>query len=458
MANPQAISEIYATDVISNFDLHEPDKLTRLMKRYGGQGLGFLLTLKALGFELQAKNDTYSHFEERRIHDTIKAKANVSAPGGTNDILITLHSDSVDSDNNYYPRVYDEVMFSDETVGYIYDIDTSTPTAPVLTIRLNDVSQTFPAVTAGEEISIISSQFSEGSGQPTGAVSGTDEFENYAQIIKETIGVTGTEMVTQSWLTNKKDGVTSYYWLKGQADLDYRMSLKIDGALLFGRKTDNPNAIDPTTGKAIKTTHGLIPTIRDRGYVDPIAAGGEAITDFDRWDRYLDQQGVGKFSLIYAGINRHQGMENVLKPYFADTNINYTRQVVNDEIFASNESLAATVNFKLFTKSERTFLMKRMNNFNNPKTFGVTGYDMPYQALILPIDKRKDAKTKEMLPTIGFRFRGLGKYNRRMEVWQYGTAGEGLKLGDVDDKKTYQRAHVGGHWMCVNQMILVDKA
>jgi len=142
--------------------------------------------------------------------------------------------------------------------------------------------------------------------------------------------------------------------------------------------------------------------------------------------------------------------------YFADTNIQYARQTTNEVLFNSNESLGASVNFKYLVKSERTFLMKRMGVLSNPKLYGAVGYEGPKLGVFMPINKKKDPVSGNMVESIGVRYKGLGKYNRRMEVWQVGGAGEGLKVTDIDSRNTYQRCHIGAHFRGGNQFVLME--
>ena len=75
---------------------------------------------------------------------------------------------------------------------------------------------------------------------------------------------------------------------------------------------------------------------------------------------------------------------------------------------------------------------------NSPKLYGAAGYENigPKLGMFMPINKKKDPVSGNMVESIGTRYRGLGKYNRRMEVWQVGGAGEGLKVTDIDDRNT----------------------
>ncbi|GAH25985.1 unnamed protein product, partial [marine sediment metagenome] len=76
--------------------------------------------------------------------------------------------------------------------------------------------------------------------------------------------------------------------------------------------------------------------------------------------------------------------------------------------------------------------------------------------ICIPLNRRKDPKSNNMVESIGCRYKGLGKYNRRMEVWSVGGAGEGLKVTEMDTRDTYLRAHVGAHHRGGNQMVLID--
>ena len=454
---PDAVAAIYASEIVSGFDLHKPEKMNVLFARYGDQGASYFQLLRSLGFESEVSLDTYGHFEENRIHENITVDANVSQPAVGATIAFVLDSTDLDANNNFYVRMWDVILFPNEVTGSVTDIDVTTPTAPAITCTLNDDTEQFPALTAGDELVISTNAFSEGSGQPDSAIRGTWEYDNDAQIIKETIGYTGTEMVNQMWVdvTSQNVKIPAYYFL-GQVDIDYRMALRIDGALLWGKRTVNTALVDPVTGRIIKTTEGMIPYIRRVGHEQAYTAGSFDVGEFDEMDRTLDREHAGNYICGLLGIELHQDIENSLKTYFTNTNIVYAKQVVNDALFNSNESLGASVNFHYLTKSERTFLFKRMGVFSNPKLYGSTGYEAPKMGIFMPINKRKDPVSGNMVESVGTRYRGLGRYKRRMEVWQVGGAGEGLKVTEFDNRNTYQRTHVGAHFRGGNQFILME--
>jgi len=472
---PDAIAQIYASEIVSGFDIHKPEKLNDLFMRFDDQGLSYFQLLRSMGFEKQVALDTYGHFEENRTHDRVKVRTGVAAPAQGADIVFLLDTDAMDSNNNFYPRLYDTLLFDNGVTGYVQDIDVSTPADPSLTIRINDETDTFPAVTTGQFIPIISNAFAEGSGQPEGALRGVWEYDNDAQIIKETIGATGTEMVNQAWFKVTSDGksIPAYYYL-GQVDLDYRTALRVDGALLFQKRTTNVSrsGTEPTDpladDRVIKTTEGLFPYIARTGNVQPYTIGSFDIQDFDDANLILDREFAGNHILFLLGIQFQAEVEDVLKLYFADTNITFARQIANNAIFNKNESLAASVNFKYLTKNERTYMFKRFANLSNSNTVGgwadvageFVGYSQswPSVGVMLPLNRKKDPKSKNLVETLGVRYRALGRYSRRMEVWSVGGAGEGLKVTEFDKRETYMRCHLGAHFRGGNQFIHFDPA
>jgi hypothetical protein len=456
---PDAIAQIYASDIVSGFDIHKPEKLNVLFSRYGDQGASFFQLLRSMGFEKPVANDTYGHYEENHIHVTIHNKTAAAAAAAGATALLTLDPQDLDANNNFYVRKGDVIMFTNEVMARVNSIDkTTTPTAPVLTVQPVSSADAIPAVTAGEEIAIVTSAFPEGGGQPDAALSGTWEYDNDAQIIKETIGYTGTEMVNQDWfdVTSKGQSIPAYYF-KGQIEIDYRMALKIDGALLWGRRGDG-SITETVDGRTVpvKFTEGFIPYARRVGNEQTYTSGSFDIDEFDTMDMTLDKNFAGNYILGLLGIKLHQDIENSLKTYFANTNIVFAKQAVNDVLFNRNDALSASVNFTYLTKSERTFLFKRMGILNHPQLAGATGYTANELGLFMPINKRKDPVSGNMVDSIGTRYRALGKYSRRMEVWKVGGAGEGLKVTEFDKVNTYQRCHVGSHFRGGNQFVILE--
>jgi len=458
MATPASFAAPYASDVISTFDIDKPEVYAKLIRARGNQGLTYFELTKALGFVTPVAQTTYSHYEEDWIHEVFHNLNNESAPGAGNPITITLSPSDLDASNRFYPRKNDVVMFPNEVTGVITIVDVTTPTAPILTIYPQDATDDIGAVSAGTELIIFSGQFSEGSGQPDGAFTGTFKYENDTQIIKEKMTATGTEMTNQKWFTQMSDGkgIQSYY-LKGQMDTDYRMALKMDGALLFSKRTTT-SIIDPETNRALKSTEGLVPYIDRVGHTKNYTAGSFSVSKFDEAVKVLDKEFAPSYICALNGIDLDIDIENALVDYFSSSDVVYAKKAAADTMFGRNADMEAAVGFKYLVKGGRTFAFKRMQSFSHPKVYGASGYDISGLGVLLPMTKKKDKMTMNELPTFGSRYKQLGKYNRMMEVWNISGAGPFQKVIEQDLHNYNMRCDIGFHGMAGNQMILWRKA
>lgn len=448
MPTPASFTGFYSEDVISSFDIDKPEVYAKLIRAYGDQGLTYFHMIKALGFTSPVAQTTFSHYEEDWIHEVFHSLNLVSAPGAGAVALVTLQPADLDASNRFYPRERDVVLFPNEVTGVITNVDVSTPTAPVLTITPQDATDDIGAIPAGTELIIFTSQFAEGTGQPDGAFTGTFKYENDTQIIKEKMTATGTEMTNQKWFKEMSDGkgIQSYY-LKGQMDTDYRMALKMDGAILFGKRTTNPLLNS-------KSTQGLIPYITEVGNTKNYTAGAFSVAKFDEAVKVLDKEFAPSYICGLNGINLDIDIENALVDYFKDTNIQFVQKAVADTTFGRDANMEAAVGFKYLKKGGRTFGFKRMQSFSHPKVYGAAGYDIAGLGVLLPMAKKKDKMTQEQLPTFGVRHKQLGKYNRMMEVWNISGAGPFKKVIEDDLHNYNMRCDIGFHGMAGNQMIL----
>lgn len=448
------IAAPYTNQIIGSFDLHKPEKLPQIFKRYGDQGLPWFLMLKSMGMEMQVSQETYSWYEENRYIETFISAANVPSPGAGNNMQITLDASSLDAFNNFYPRQWDIVMFPNEARASIVNINTAIPSAPVLTLTPVGDTVNLPAVVAGQELIIGANGFSEGSNQPKGALSGVEEYFNHPQIIKETWSATGTEMTNQSWVQIGNQANAPYYLTSG-VQTEYRLAMKVDDALLFGQKNTNPNLIDPTTGRPLVLTQGLIPSIRERGNTIISTPGSWSVAQFDAMVRVFDREGASSKVLGLMGLNKLQENQNVLKAYFQNTNIEMAIKQGSIGNGANSGALAATLEFQYLTTAGFTFMFSKMGSFTNPKSYGAPGYGMRNYAVFIPVKKFTDPVSGKVTDNIGYRYKAWGPQNRLQETW-IGDSGAGpVKVTGADLQNTYFRVNIGAQAMGVNQMVLV---
>lgn len=451
MASPDSYVAQYDQEIVAALNIAKPEKLNKLFLPYADQGMSFFMMLNSLGFEQSVTNRTFSHFEEGWYHESIKVKANVADPGAGNAITFALHADSVDN-GKYYVRVGDQLMFDNGVTAIVTSIVFSSPDYNV-TAKPVVAANNIGALTANDLVSIVSNGFAEGTDQPKGRFTKSFEVSNHCQIIKTSNEVTGSEMTNAAWFKVTEDGAkASAYYHRGLAAMEYRHQLAISGALLVGEKGSTTDA----DGNTVYTTGGLNEYMADNAQSLTKAAGTWAVSDFDAADRLLTKQYAPKYMCIEAGIERHIAIENAMVTYLANTEIDYTRKVMNEELFGGNESLAASVNFKLISKSERTYALRRMSELSNPKLYNRTGLNHTDLAFFIPLKKFKDEKTNKYSSYIGYRWKEMDGYSRKAEIWETGGAGPIRKTDGFDLRRTNMRSEIGGHWMKGNQMLRVS--
>lgn len=461
-AQPQ-VSGRYSETIVSGFDVYKPEVYNQLINRYGDQGQSWFMTMKMLGFERKVAADIYYHYENELKNPPFKSAGIVSAAAAGASQSITISPDSLDAGNRFYPRLWFQVNYKGGKRGIITAIDVTTPSAPVLTVKpiQTGAAYSLPAVAAGEELSIVSSAFSEGSGQPVGIVPGAVKRSNMLQIMKETASVTGSERTNQTWMTGYEDvssitGQPNSWFHINVMDIDYRMALQTSDALLFGQSSDG-SITDPVTGNVIKMTTGLVTTMKAQSIQATYTPGSFSVTNFDAIGRSLQREYAGNKIGMHLGEDIYSELENALVTYLANTKVDYTEELINSILPADMKarSKAISVNFKSLFKNERKYLINKMNEFSNRQTYGIPGSVTPGYALFIPLTTVKDPQTQEFDHHIGCRYKALGAYSRRMQTWDVnGASGNMVTEFDVDN--TYMRSHVGAHQMAMNQALFLQ--
>jgi hypothetical protein len=464
--------------LLSTFDVVYPDKFKQKMARYKGQGWEHLFMMKTMGFSLPAANRTYSWYEDDHIIDYISTKTDEAATGAGNAMTITLSTDDVTADGEFFVRTRDHLLFegsSGDVVGIIRSIDVTTPSAPIITVYPAISTQEIPALTAGDPIMVLGNTMSEGSEQPDGRISRVTEYSNKLAIIGDTKVATGSSLNDKTWFEIAKsptthrlpNGETWGYYRKSIEDLDHQMYTWLSGLLLFGVQVSNTSAVDPVTSKILTGTQGLFPYAYQEGTTYGYVPGTLNIYDFDSWDLTLEQEySYGNEVMLYFATELDHEVENLLKEANQYTGAEFMRQgaqrLADQYFFAAGdmrEKIAMAIGFNYVVKADRTFHLKRMRTLSNPQTFGLSGYTKTKLGIILPMGTEKDPKTGQDLPTMGYRYSKLGGYNREYEIWVDGAAGGQQYVqytGKSDNIYHYVRSEIGGQFIAGNRFIVIN--
>ena len=439
---------------LTTFSVLKPDKQVALFRSHGDQGAGVNQMIRMMGWEKEATQDSFSHFEDNWKIGNFEVKTEVASPGAGNASVITLAATDLDSSNNFYPQAKDIVTFANEVQGYIYSVDVTTPTAPIVTIYPCLATENIGLLAAGAKVIVTSNTNTEGSDQRSGRAVGFDEITGYCQIIKSDMKFTGSEMVRALYFDRIQDQAGTFQGILplGMHDLDMRHNFDIDGALLTGKTTTNTNL----TG--VVTTGGLIPFIRTSGTTAAVAAGSLTLDHLYTAASALIKNYGPMTYMMACGLTRYQEVEKLLSAEIIDTGADQTEKVFNDQLFKGNQSLGLTFNFKYLQLSNMHFGIKLLHCLHNPQLYGISGFKYVNHMLLLPLGTTRDAKSSEKVPYIGMRARALGSYKRKWEAWSTGSAGPGPKTNEGDYRKFHIRSHIGAEQACGNMFYMVYAA
>ena len=456
-----AFQNDYTNALVSGYDAFKPDILDELFRRYGKQGVETMMLIKTLGWEVPVAANSYSQFEEDYIHENFVVSGSDGAPGAGASQTITIATTSLTSAGlgyKHYPRVGDNVLYPNFAVGVITAIADSGTSSPDLTIYPSGATDALPAVTDGDTLVIFSNTFPYGSGQPQGRFAGMLKYTGYLKEIKESVEADGDMLADRTWfnlmpVTNEVSGETWGYYKKALVDLDYRMMLFMGGAITFDRLVTNTNVTATGLG-----TEGLYHVSNRLGNPYPFTPGTLTMPDFDAWELLLAANFVEASEIaMFEGLKFYQELQNLLVSYNYDTGIDNSIDAVANNLFGGDKGKAMLINWAYLFKSGRRYMFKMMKDWSNPKTYGTTGYKTQDLCLMIPADKKADVKTKAMLPSFGIRYKALGDYSRKLEVWDIaGAGGQSKYVTDVDQIKHHARAHIGAQHIAANRFIVVN--
>lgn len=456
-AGTAAVKSVYTNEIATSFDILKPEVWSKLMKSHGNQNAEYFSVISQLGFKVASANETYRHYEDDWIHETVQV-ANPTYAIGAGLVAtfdIGLASQPAVGFGNPYIREKDILISQAGTRMYVSDITG-------IQVSVFPTEAGYQIVAAdfgiGDELAIVSNASDEATNQPAGRFSGTRKYTNDLQIIKETLQVTGTNMTDGLWFNEityagSNGKAVSAYYTKGQEDAEYRMSLAMEGACLFGkRNTNTANLLDPETSGAVKMTEGTYSYMESNGNIVNYTPGSFTVAKFNEINKIADKEVAPMHYCAFLGIDIHDELDDTFVDYNKETNISFTKEVTGGK-------KAIDIGFEMLRKSGRQYGFKRLNSFSNAKTYGAPGYNYSSQAMFIPLGMNKSQDSNgqsSKLPTVGMRYKQLGSYNRFMEVWDVSGAGTGNKVSQNDSKNLYLRSHVGSHNMVGNQMILLQ--
>jgi len=461
--------------------LHKPEVSEDFVKRYGSQNLtGFL---DVVGAKAPVSNFQFSHYEEDWIHQSFKADdsaADVALTGGVQ-ILIDASShlaSATASGATSFVRPGSVILFPTGEVGLCVAKWTSNQSAANETLDgyagtlqsgptpgvnnhvihvMNYDGGTAITVAESATLTVIGTEFAEGTGQPNGITPKVLEYNNTCMILKESYQVTGSEATNKIWfkVNDEATGQSGYLWyLKGEGDTYRRFMDYSEMMMILGEQTttnsyikagDANNAI--TSG--VRGTNGLLSFMGNTHTYNQLA--GFNLSDFDSMIRTLDKYKGSRENTVWAGLDLSLAIDDAVAAMFAGGGISYGA-------FNGAEEIAVAMGFKSFTRGGYTFHKKTYQPFTHLPMLGASGFDYAGMGMVIPGDSGRDAKSGESIPSLRIRYKAAEGYSREMEHWLTGSAGLAQATSDVDELRCHYRTERGFEGFGANRFIKISRA
>jgi hypothetical protein len=395
--DPGAFSGKNDFNFVSTFDLMKRDVDSELKVIYRGQVMNLLNEIGNVEY-MDIKSFQTEHYEENHIMPKVLATNPASVAGDIN-ILFTLPGSTGGIDEilnvpNVNPfigasgvtlvpvRVYDEIM-----VGTVRGLVTSVdPANGEFTATPIDDTEAFPTSSTSREIIIYSNSFGDGSDQNTPLTVPYTKVISYLQNIKNTISWNDTFENLAMYTGDGKE-----YVLRGEANALLQQMNFVDGALLLSKPLAN-SALGGGATPRVKT-RGLIPQAKDGYNQSYTTANGYDLDDIENLMLNLDIRKGGNAFMMLEGAqfssSANRGLIEVLKA-----------GAISYGEFQGDQQKVIDFNFKGFNYGLISFFRKRLSWMSDPQGGGAAGQTFSKDAIVIPMDMTKDAKSNKPLKRV----------------------------------------------------------
>ena len=421
--------------------MNKPEIYKKIVRKHSTQFRDtFGLELMMLGLNAPMPADYGVLYLEGWTHDTFTvAAAGAAEPAAGAIQEIPLAAASI-NDSRSYPKVGHMVVYPTalNEKGLIESVNHTTGT---VTVRPAS-TVTLPAVVDGDVIVIYSSAWGRGSTQPLASKKEYEEINYWTQIIKDEIGIDGSQLTSDSYVDVSEWGGAYKYWNVAMADLEVRIDRLIEGALIEGSGltyTPTAGTTLTNTDDVVRETKGLFTWGREKGTnvsVDPATID---VSDLRAIRTYLRAQGDNSDWIYgWAGNNFGYGLSDelwtVVQAGGSDPITSPLTRTMMDNGVDSNEATARalTVNYRQYTDFDGSYIFRQLDAFSDPKGFGATGYTYNEKSMWLPMCNVKDGKSGFVYPNVQMRYKALAGYSRERELVELTGATNGLHTSQFD--------------------------
>lgn len=450
----QASAETYA--LISGYDIYDRDFYKKLIGRVPRRGaLTWLKNLKGYMSKRKVRRHTYTYHEEGQW---MSASATIAVVTDQTTYLdITLSSaDHEDSGARSFPVDNQLVVFEDETVGFIYDVDRTVASAHIIKVKAANSSAhatLLAAAAVGSTMVFYSNAQKEKSTETEGRVPKTSKVTNYIQTFREKFEVTDHAEQNETEFEYKGQ---KFLHIKGIDDTADRFGMQEDLGLLINPAS---SSLTDAGGNAIQLAKGAIPQITDNGKTMEYF-GSPDMSTFDDAMLILHKNYGDHEYVVGRGLPTSIALKNWLNDF-----VKY-ETAATFLAFEGGKKQALSMDFTSIHMEPYTFHLQTWDVLSHVDTLGATG--LPYQDMMIfiPTGKTRNPEPGEgggdyepyiqltYSPIPGAAHENKGDY----KMWE---TGANARSGATDDEAT--RAIHMMSWKsielrCRNKFLIARKA
>lgn len=467
-AAPAVATEYNYLDSLSLAEgLHKPQVDPALVMRYGRQDVTGLMEM--LGRKNPINQIKFSHYEQDRIHSTVRLSASAATASGSG---VTLAGTAAAAYTYSYTGQSPYATSDGFTANVLrqYDvIEVNGFTMLVTAVNGNtfsaisyDSSATRPAIATTDDIIIKGSAQPEGSSAPASRNSRLLSYTNYMQIHRSTHKITGTEQGVQTWVeVEGKDGQKDYFWyLEGIADEYHRHLNEMEALLLTGEDFQNNLAGLGGIGTAsigdansITATRGLIPQISADGNTEAYTSGALVTTDIENMVKNLQKYRGSKENMIFCGHNMKLDIDRWVRTDSGEGAL--TNGGIQFAAFQGVNNREIRYEIDSFSYGGFKFATKVLDIFSDPNFLGYAGGIYNELGIVVPLDNTVTYNSMSTssgvnVPSMRINYMSSPEGDRDMVEWV-----ELSKFSGNDFWRIHWLSHFGLEAFALNRFVLL---
>lgn len=441
--------------LISGYDIYDRDYHQRLLKRVPKYGaLTWMRAVKGFMSKRKVRRHQYYYYEEGQWMSAAASIASVSDGGTYVDITLSAQ-DHEDSGARSFPVKGQTAVLEDETVGYVYSINRTTPGAHV--VRLTTVDNNHAALLAACQASSVIVFYSnvqkEKSTGTESRIPKTTKVTNYIQTFREKYEVSDHGEQNEVEFTYKGQ---RFLYVKGIDDTADRFMMQEDLGLLINPAS---NSLVDSDGNALQLAKGLIPQITDNGktmeYYD-----SPDMTTFDDAIMILNKNYGDHEYVVGRGLPSNLAMKNWLIEFAkgGDNGISFNA-------FDGGKKQAISLAFQSIYIEPYTFHLQTWDVLTHSDSLGAGDMPYPHMMIFLPMGKAKNPEPEsgnDYEPYIQLTYAKIpGAAHEDKGDYKMWETGANARTGATDDELT-REIHMAS-WKslevrCRNKFLIARKA